>query len=457
MTISRSGAGDIDLSISLWRDGKRLESTEGQWDLKDYVRSFEIFELISSSTIEASLVIEDSGGLIGTLTGSEVFKLQIRGSIIDRSFYMRSYEIHSRSRTNQNNDIYMVSLASDEFIKNEVTNVFGNSSVLFKDTESSKIVEQLVTKDARYLNSPKKLFAEETLNQHMFVAPNWRVFDTIYWICQRSIRKSQTAGEFQNGFAFYENALGYHFKSIDKLIDDANKQSTDKDTNPNTGEAKLYSYSYSPKSTDSGIDDQFRIDKVVFPKEKNYLMGLRHGTWSGFSMGFNPVTVSDSKMGLSSELRADALRYNINDMWNKMSHLKGGQNKNPIQHMDKSMQSLIGYPKRVRYTVLPNQIFDQKYKNNPQKNYEQLVQLQAYQWMRMESLKQTRLQISVPGNLDLYVGCGIDISIPGNFKSGNETKEDKRYSGRYLIVGLTHKGTATTMNTEMVLMKDSII
>ena len=457
MTIKRQSAGDIDLSVSIWRDGTRLENSDGKWDLKDYVRSFEIFELISSSTIEAQLVIEDAGGLIGTMTGSEVFKLQIRGSIIDRSFYMRSYEIHSRSRTNQNNDIYMVSLASDEFIKNETTNVFGNSTVLFKDTESSKIIEQLVTKDKRFLQSNKKLFAEETLNQHTFVAPNWRVFDTIYWICQRSIRKSQTSGSFQNGFAFYENALGYHYKSIDKLIDDINKQSPDKDTNANTGEARLYSYSYSPKSTDSGQDDQFRIDKIVFPKEKNYLMGLRHGTWSGFSMGFDPVTISQSKMGLSTDMSVDAHRYNISDTWKKMSHLKGGQNKNPIEAMDKQTQALISYPKRVRYSILPNQNFDKNFTNNPQKNYEQLVELQAYQWMRMESLKQTRLQISVPGNLDLYVGCGIEVSIPGNFKAGNSTKVDKRYSGRYLIVGLTHKGDTTTMNTEMVLMKDSII
>jgi hypothetical protein len=457
MTIKRQSAGDIELSVSIWRDGTRLENSDGNWDLKEYIKSFEIFELISSSTIEAQLVIEDAGGLIGAMTGSEVFKLQIKGSIIDRSFYMRSYEIHSRSRTNQNNDIYMVSLASDEFMTNETSNVFGNSNVLFKDTESSKIIEQLIIKDKRFLSSKKKLFAEETLNQHTFVAPNWRVFDTIYWISQRSIRKSQSSSSFQNGFAFFENALGYHFKSIDKLIDDANKQSPDKDTNPATGEVKLYSYSYSPKSIDSGADDQFRIDKVIFPKEKNYLMGLRHGAWSGFSMGFDPVTITQSKMGLSTDMSVDALRYNINETWNKMSHLKGGQNKNPIEVMDKQMKTLIEYPKRVRYTILPNQNFDEKFKNNPQKNYEQLVELQAYQWMRMESLKQTRLQISVPGNLDLYVGCGIDISIPGNFKSGNQPKEDRRYSGRYLIVGLTHKGDTTTMNTEMVLMKDSII
>lgn len=35
--------------------------------------------------------------------------------------------------------------------------------------------------------------------------------------------------------------------------------------------------------------------------------------------------------------------------------------------MDEGVQSMIDYPKRVRYTILPNQIFDPKYQNNPQK------------------------------------------------------------------------------------------
>ena len=73
---------------------------------------------------------------------------------------------------------------------------------------------------------------------------------------------------------------------------------------------------------------------------------------------------------------------------------------------------MLDYPKRIRYTALPNQIFDPKFKKNPQKNYEQLVELQAYQWMRIESLKNIRLEITVPGNLDLYVGYGVYVTIP---------------------------------------------
>ena len=456
MTITRQNPGDVNVTLAIYRDGEKLTSKEGNWDVSEYLKGFEIFESINSATIEASLIIEDSGGLIGAMTGSELFKLEVRSSIMDRMYYLRSYRIKSRSRTNQTSDIYMLDLVSDEYLKNEILNVFGHSEKIFNQkTETSEIVTKLV-KDRKYINSKKKLFAEETLNQQAFVCPNWRPFDTIYWMSQRAVRKTNRGNTLQNGFAFYENALGFNFKSIDKMIEDINNQ-TIKKTNPTTGKARLYTYAQEPKNIDAGATDQFKITTIVFPEEKNFLKGLRNGAWAGFSIGFDPVTISNSRYGQSTDMSVDAHKYNIAELWGKMTHLKGGRNKNPIDAMDKEVQAIVQYPKRVRYTMLPNQIFDPKFKNNPQKNYEQLVELQSYQWMRMESLKMIKLQIQIPGNLDLYVGCGIDITIASTAQSGNTTKVDDRYSGRYLIASLAHKVLGNSMTTELLLMKDSLV
>ena len=181
-------------------------------------------------------------------------------------------------------------VASDEYIRNEITNVFGNSEVIFEQSgfESSQIVETLLSSQF-FLGTNKVLFLEESLNSHQFVIPNWRVFDTIYWLCQRSIRRTQSGGSLQNGFVFYENALGFHFKSIDKLIEDVNDQTENQETDLTSGRAKLYTYVYAPMKTDEGVRDAYKIQKVVFPNERNFLNGLRHGTWSGFSMGFDPT------------------------------------------------------------------------------------------------------------------------------------------------------------------------
>jgi len=457
MTIERQNPGDVVLSVSLYRDGERLENADGEYELREFIRGFEIYESINSSTLESKIIIEDSAGLINILTGTELFRIQVKGSIIDRTFYMRSYNIESRSRTNQGSDVYIVNLVTDEFIKNEATNIFGNTRTVFNNkTETSQIVSTIL-KDNRFLGTRKKIFAEETLNKQEFVAPNWRPFDAIYWMSERSIRKSQSGGVLQNGFAFYENALGFHYKSIDQMIEDVTNMKEDGKTNFTTGVPRLYRYNYAPKSVElDQSTDQFKISSIVFPNEKNYLMGLRHGAWSGYSIGFDPNTITQSKMGESTDMSVDAYYYTLQDVWSKMSHLNKGQ-KNPITYMDETVQKLISYPKRVRYSMLPNQIFDPKYQNNPQKNYENLVELQAYQWMRIESLKNVKLQITIPGNLDLYAGSGIEIIIPSSQKSGEKTKIDERYSGRYLIASLTHSTTGATMKTELFLMKDSTI
>ena len=144
-----------------------------------------------------------------------------------------------------------------------------------------------------------------------------------------------------------------------------------------------------------------------------------------------------------------------------MSHLGGKNAVNPMSRLDDEFKNLVDNPKRVRYSILPNQIFDKKTTAgsalSSQKNYEALVELQAYQWMRMETMKNTRVQVVVPGNLDLYGGYGIHITLPSTEKSGEKTKMDKRFSGRYMIVTISHKGTPDNFSSEMLLMKDGVI
>ena len=445
--------GDVEVSIFLYRNGEPIAFGNAT-DFVTFLRTWEVQENIGSSCIEARFVMEDSAGLIGALTGSEIVKLNVKSKLLDRVYFFRLYGIEARSKTNQGTDMYILNATSDEFIKNEVTNLFGHSNTIFnKQTEASQIVKSILGK--KHLNSDKKVFAEETLNNHSFISPNWRPFDLIYWISQRTIRKAQKGGTLQNGFAFYENALGYHFKSIDKMIEDINEQTVDKtDFNDIDGSnTELYTYEYTPKSTGDGTKDQYKIESVQFPDEKNFLMGLRHGAWAGYSIGFDPATLANSKIGGSEQLQVDSYKYSIQEMWRHMSHLKSDRCVCPIDLMDANVQGIINYPRRVRYTALPNQVFDPKNQDNPQKNYEQLVELQAYQWMRLESIKTIKLRVRIPGNLDLYAGSGINVIVPTN---DGKTQVDKKYSGRYLIAGLQHQCVATTMHTELYLMKDSI-
>lgn len=297
MSTPRVNAGDISTSITVIRGGRTLKSGNGESNLVEFLRAWEIYESIEQGTVEATFMFEDSAGISNIFTGSELIRFVVNGSVLKRTYNLRSYNVHSRQRINQTTDTFAINCCSDEFVKNECSNVFGRSDTIFKETEASSIVKKLI-KQSSFLGSSKKIFAEESLNKHQFIATNWRPLDTIYWIANRSVRKKKSGGSFQNGFTFYENALGYHFKSIDSMIDDINSQTVTKGTDKTKGTARLYEYLYAPKKLDDGSNDQFKIDTITFPEERNFLMGLRHGAWSGFSMGIDPVDLAQSKMGV---------------------------------------------------------------------------------------------------------------------------------------------------------------
>lgn len=457
MTLKQEQLDEVVYKVSVFRDGKLLTNNDGQSNIAEFIRGIEILESITTASIEATLIIQDTAGFLGSMTGSELFKIQCIATNIDRTYFVRAYSMEARSRSKQQQDMFIVRACSDEFIKNEVTNVFGNSDTIFAGQgEASAIIKQLLT-DKRYLKTKKKFFSEQTLNKQQFIATNWRPYDAIYWIAQRAVRKSRKGGNLQNGFCFWENALGFHFKSIDTMIAEVNnqKKNTNSDYSKNT--IKLYDYVYSPKNIDEGGVDVYKIKSLVFPDERNFLMGLRHGDWSGFSVGFDPVTIPNSVMGGSRDLNIDAYRYSLKDSWQKMEHLDGKKTKNPLQAMDTGIQAMIDYPKRVRYTIMPNQNFDAENKNNPQSTYSEMIELQSYQWMRIASLKNIKLIIKIPGNFDLYAGSGIHITIPGTFRDGDKTPVDRRYSGRYLIASVKHDMVDSKLTTELLLLRDAVL
>ena len=157
MTLNRAESGEVSVRVQVYRDGELLENAQGASDINEFVVGIELYESISSATLEAKLVIQDNAGLINQFTGSELFKISITGSVYDNTYFMRAYNIESRSKINQTSDVFIMNLTSDEYIRNEVSNVFGNSEVIFKETSAKKIIETII-KSNLYLNSKKRVY-----------------------------------------------------------------------------------------------------------------------------------------------------------------------------------------------------------------------------------------------------------------------------------------------------------
>lgn len=460
MAINRESANDVSFTLKIIRDNEEVQNKDDEDKVNDFVISCTITEGIDSAGVQAEIMLQDSADLISTLTGSETWKIEIQTGNSEAVYFFVAYNIDSRARSGQS-EAYIIQCVSIEYMVNESVNIFGSSRKLFdSNTKSKDIVETLID---RNLGTNKKVFAEDSQNDHQFIACNWRVFDTIYWVAQRSVRPSTSGTNSQNGYIFWENRMGYHFKSLDKIIEDVNSQDYDQKTDAGSGNARLYRYSYDQKKAGDEDSDNYRINSIVFPEDRNYLVALRNGSWSGYSVSLDPTILTNSKLSNEAPTTFSSHKYNIREVWNDMDHVKCNTTdgtRNPVEDFTEDVKKLIDRPKRIRYSWLPNRIFDQKGETGTQnfKLYDEMPYLQAYQHLRIKSFKNVKLIISIPGNVDLFSGYGLDVYIPKTKSNGDKIDPDQKYSGLYVIGGIRHKfsGTDQTLNTEVLLYRDSV-
>jgi hypothetical protein len=446
--------GEVDYSVFLKRNGIRLKNDQGVSNIADFVLGFTITEGLGRVCMECNIMIEDAAGLLGAITGSEQIEIRLRSAMGDRMYVFRAMGISNRVKSSRGSDVYALKCVSEEYIKNEAINVFGHSNVIFSNTEGSEIVKTLL-KGKNFLNSDKQFYSEETLNTHPFIAPNLRPLDVLFMVAQRSIRKPKAGGMLQNGFVFYENSLGFHFKSLDKLVADITDQMARAETSTVKGLPRMYRYDLSEPQVEE-TRDNFIMTGTGFENDTCYMKPLREGSYCGYSIGFDPVSLPSSQIGISEDSPAATYRYSLSDMWNKMEHLDDKNSVNPYTQFDKDVKSYIDSARRIRYSPIPNRIFDSK-DGQAQATYTELTQLEAYEFARRQSLKNVQVNAEVPINMDLYAGTGIDINVPAIYNDGDYRENDKRYSGRYLIHSLTHNVTSTSATTELHLMKDSTL
>ncbi|QBQ74898.1 hypothetical protein RW110999_013 [Cyanophage S-RIM4] len=471
MAMSRETANDVDFSLKVYREisGNKPKYLTAKNDgdaeaseLADFVIALNVIESLSSSAIRAEITIQDSAGLVNHLKGGEFWRMTFKTGNTDATYDLVGYNISSRSRSG-NSEVYIVECVSQDFLFNEVKNVFGSSKQLFQKKAKAKDVVTKLLKDKEYLKTSANLHIEDSENTHEFMVPNWRIFDTIHWIAQKSIRPG-TASSPQNGFLFWRSSLGYHFKSIDKMIDEANQQTFEQVTDPKSGKARLYRYTYEPKKSDDEGNDDFRIDNITFPEDKNYLLALRNGSFAGYSTAFDinvfsnssinpntfsPIVYTFDKKGIDKSGK----NPKVIDFWNKMSHIGG--KVNPAIRFPDFVKQLVSRPKRIRFGALPNRIFDEK-KGKDKQQYSDLAYMQAYQHIRKTTLQNIQLLVKIPGNLDLYPGYGIDIVIPMTKPSEDQIVKDRQYSGKYIIAAVRHIYDTNSLVTECLLYRDAL-
>ena len=415
--------GDFKLkSITLTPVAKGSEYAGSAIDIKELIAEINIKESVLSTSLYCSVVVQDIGeNLIEKLPimGQEKIRMVVSTAKTSYTLEFVVYSVDGRTMM-EKNQVYILHCCSREALVNETYRITERlDGVKAHEFVSDKL--EVITE--------KKLNFDETLHKFDMYVPNWRFFDTCAWFRPRTVA---TEHKDSVGYLFWEGFEKYNFKSVDTLFNQT----------PYPSNSVKYSY----VQANAAIDDtQRRIKKYASPKAFNVFNDARAG---GFAHNACYVDINTRSYRI--------FRTTADDFWDDSVHL--GDLK-PYR-TDAPVNFALGSGRMVYRPTTVNtfgkwedleekgELTEDEWVDQKNKMYEKAL----YRFYFMEYNK---LDIAIPGDLDLRAGSIINVSIPSpNVNNGN-VKEDKRMSGRYLVNSVHHTLNRDKLNTKVTLTRDS--
>lgn len=246
------------------------------------------------------------------------------------------------------------------------------------------------------------------------------------------------------GYLFFQNRNGFVFKSIDTICAVGQKGAFN-------GSDVIANY-YSRESLDpSDPTNYFSIRKYKFIDEIDIIDKLRRGVYST-KMVFYNISTGDY----------EEISYKLSDTFDDMVKL-GSQNKLPEYQIKRQ-----SYPSRVMSMIIDHETWqmddspaDPEQGGDPEisDNSKYLI---AQGIARRNILETQKLEIIVPGNINLMVGEKIKIYLPNMSSQSKREKEpwDRESSGNYLISKLSHnfnmiESSGQQFETSLELIRDT--
>ena len=371
------------------------------------------FESIESPSISMTLTFIDVDQVLGRkgITGGEFINLTIQDGEVDKFKITDDHKMMLNSVRNMTTETNK-QFATLEFVSVE-TIVNETARVTKKFTGNvANIVDELLVSDKKGIQTKKKLEKDQAANSYSFIGNLKRPIDTIQWLCPKT-QSSKT----NFGFLFYENLDGYHFKSIEKLL-----------------EQEPIKYTYTDKPDDPDIGP-FKILQNQLNQTNDIGMNCRMGMYA------NRTIYVDIENQTNQEVDFKITELDL---------------KKPVKLLD----GIEDFPTRLMLRVND---FGVAQVGAAKSDVQPLSELAVYQnksYIRNNLLFSQSLSIAIPLNTTLRVGKTIDIKLPlkkGDGESptdstGNDKTNDP--SGKYLISELRHVIGAGSAETQLTLIRD---
>lgn len=429
-------------------------------DIKSLVVDFSYHESIESAFVKCDFTILDSIDFNKGIFGGETIEVRLqtksnKGKELKMLF--RIYKIGSIIKS-ERGQIYVLHCTSPEMYKNECNRIFGafgpGNKSKDKDNLAKFIAEKYLEADA---NRVKSKYFEEC-SRISFVSTSWRPTDVINFIADKVTRgNASKSSKKQSGFLFFENRNGFCFISIDAMCEGA---LTEED----------YIYVHVRQGTEPPEDGKYVIESIQYPDKADHLRNMRMGTYKTVSLGVSLAQPTNSaitsngssntKKSSPSGVKRGPRTLTFGQVFKKASTI---EKKPPFDQPTEFQQSPENVPPtRMKLRVLPGlskQPALGAAANNGTDSDNDALGVMEYAAARFSLLKAIQLTVVIPGNVGLAAGQLIQVSIPSSTEKGNKNpkvKQDKKFSGKYLIAGLTHIYKPSGVSTKLYLTRDSI-
>jgi hypothetical protein len=317
-------------------------------------------------------------------------------------------------------------LVSKEFIMNERG---GTRVVKRMDGKISGSIRKIFSE---YLKTTKKLDIEDTDNNFNFIPSNRKPMYILDWLSKKSVPAGKMGKSA--GFFFWETSKGFHFKSIDSLLDE--------EKNPRKKSIIFNNTTNRYSDMPSG----YHVKAIEFIKDNkiNVQERFKMGFQSTRIITFNPFN------GFYQVKNTEADSMEVDTAGKELPKMNEELN---CEGMGKNYTRTTYYVTDTGTLNTGNKA-EEQLKKSKEDNFD-YAQIENQAIRRYNQLYSSETTVTIAGDFSLHAGDTLFIDGPELKTDTKNDDIDKQHGGLYLISDLVHfldnKGTWTKMN----LVRDS--
>ena len=431
-------------------------------DLAGGVSVLQYFESILADTVRVSVNYTDTGHTVKSedddtvmaaveglpIVGTETCKVIIEDNNeneIDLELFVNKVSpIQETSKINTVN----LELVSKEFILNEKIRVNTRFDGKVSD-HITKIIQDLPD----YFDTDKEIDIEKTDNNYNFIGNNKKPFYVLNTLSKKSVPDGKLGKSA--GFFFWETSEGFHFKSIDTLLDPEKNK---------IKKAILFDNTYDEDG--AGIPPAYDMKALEYSEDNrvNIKDKMLLGAYSTKIITFDPYnceykvttrTVKDEATKVSGTSTPE-------DEGSEKNLTTGGEELpvlNPIfdrEGLDKEYSRTTYYVNDTGTLPTGSGLGEeqQQLEKSKDPNFVQ-SQIVNQSIRRYNQFYASQVTITIPGDFSLHAGDSLFVDAPAVTADKSKGEVNHRTGGLYIITDLCHYVSSDGTYTKLNLVRDS--